>query len=158
VLTLPYPLRYRSAYDATLTSAVLRAFVRALFAELRRRTRRQWGIRTDQCGAATFIQCFGSALNLNVHFHTLALDGAYPYTAIRGRAPRLLPLPPPNADEVARVLSGTTRRIQRLLQERTEEDEDALARDEPVLAILAAASPRTRISRMVTSARVRLPR
>ena len=39
VLTLPYPLRYRCAYDARLTSAVLCAFIRALFAELRRRAR-----------------------------------------------------------------------------------------------------------------------
>jgi len=65
VLTLPYPLRYRCAYDSRLTSEVLRAFIRALFAELRRRARRQWGARAEQCGAATFIQRFGSALNLN---------------------------------------------------------------------------------------------
>jgi hypothetical protein len=62
VLTLPYPLRYRCAYDARLTSAVLRSFIRALFAELRRRSRRTWGLRAEQCGAVTFIQRFGSAL------------------------------------------------------------------------------------------------
>ena len=146
VLTLPYPLRYRCAYDARLASAGLRAFVRALFAELRRRTRRQWGVRAGQCGAVTFIQRFGSALNLNVHFHTLALDGAYTYTVGDGRAPRFLPLPPPNADKVAGVLAGTARRIQRLLEECARDDEDALARDEPVLAMLAAASLRTRIA------------
>jgi hypothetical protein len=28
-------------------------------------------------GAVTLIQRFGSALNLNVHFHMLFLDGAY---------------------------------------------------------------------------------
>jgi hypothetical protein len=28
-------------------------------------------------GAATLIQRFGSALNLNLHFHVLFLDGAY---------------------------------------------------------------------------------
>ena len=77
VLTLPYPLRYRCAYDAKLTSEVLRAFVRALFAELRRRSRQHWGVRAQQCGAVTFIQRFGSAMNLNLHFHTLALDGVY---------------------------------------------------------------------------------
>ena len=41
VLTLPYPLRYRCAYDARLASQVLRAFFRALFAGLRRRARDQ---------------------------------------------------------------------------------------------------------------------
>jgi hypothetical protein len=43
VLTLPYPLRYRCAYDARLTSQVLRAFVRSPFAELRRRMSRVVG-------------------------------------------------------------------------------------------------------------------
>jgi hypothetical protein len=41
VLTLPDPLRYRCAYDRELTSEVLRAFVRSLFAELRRPRRRR---------------------------------------------------------------------------------------------------------------------
>ena len=53
VLTLPYALRYGCAYDARLTSEVLRAFIRALFAELRRRVRRRWEVRADQCGAVT---------------------------------------------------------------------------------------------------------
>jgi len=32
---------------------------------------------TAQTGAVTLIQRFGSALNLNIHFHMLFLDGAY---------------------------------------------------------------------------------
>ena len=87
VLTLPYPLRYRCAYDAKLTSEVLRAFLRSLFAELRRRARRKWGVPAAQCGAVTFIQRFGSALNLNVHFHTLALDGVYSHEMGPGCSP-----------------------------------------------------------------------
>ncbi len=144
VLTLPYPLRYRCAYDAKLTSAVLRAFLRALFAELRRRIRRHWGVRAEQCGAVTFLQRFGSALNLNLHFHTLVLDGAYPYAGPPEDPVRFLPLPPPTHDEVARVLAGCARRIRRLLEARAEEDADVLARNEPLLALLAAASLRTR--------------
>ena len=146
VLTLPYPLRYRCAYNARLTSQVLRAFLRALFAELRRRARNQWGTARGQCGAVTFIQRFGSALNLNVHFHTLALDGVYTYVTDLTESPRFLPLPPPSEDEVARVLSGTARRIHRLLEARVDGDDDALARDEPLLAHLTAASLRTRIA------------
>jgi len=90
VLTLPYPLRYRCAYDARLTSDVLRAFVRALFASLRSRARRAaraGDAPPTQCGAVTFVQRFGSALNLNLHFHTLALDGAYRYKPRPGAAP-----------------------------------------------------------------------
>ncbi len=144
VLTLPYPLRYRCAYNARLTSEVLRAFLRALFAELRRRARQHWRMRAPQCGAVTFIQRFGSALNLNLHFHTLALDGVYADVDAPGATPRFLPLPPPDDDAVARVLAGTARRLQRIVAKRAAEDEDALARDEPLLALLAAASLRGR--------------
>jgi len=144
VLTLPYPLRYRCAYDATLASAVLRAFVRSLFAELRRRARRHWDARSTQCGAVTFVQRFGSALNLNLHFHTLALDGVYADIGHTAEAPRFLPLSPPDDDAVARVLAGTARRIHRLVAERAGGEEDALAREEPLLALLAAASLRGR--------------
>jgi hypothetical protein len=144
VLTLPYQLRYRCAYDARLTSEALRAFLRALFAELRRRARHDWGVQTRQCGAVTFVQRFGSALNLNLHFHTLALDGVYAADGGPGTAPRFLPLPPPDDDAVARVLAGTARRLQRIVAKRAAEDEDTLARDEPLLAMLAAASLRAR--------------
>jgi hypothetical protein len=143
VLTLPYPLRYRCAYDAALTSEVLRAFLRTLFSALRRRAKSQWGTPRGQCGSVTFIQRFGSALNLNVHFHTLVLDGVY--TGDHGNATRFLPLPPPSRDEVARVLAGTARRIARLVSSRAEDD-DAVARDEPLLATLAAASLRSRVA------------
>jgi hypothetical protein len=144
VLTLPYPLRYRCAYDAKLTSQVLRAFLRALFAGLRRRARDQWDTARAQCGAVSFIQRFGSALNLNLHFHTLALDGVY--NRREGAPLHFLPLPAPSAGEIARVLAGTARRIAKLVEPRADADDDALARDEPLLAALAAASLRTRIA------------
>ena len=32
---------------------------------------------TARTGAVTLIQCFGSALNLNIHYHMLFLDGVY---------------------------------------------------------------------------------
>jgi len=78
VLTLPYSLRFSCAYNAKLMSKVLRVFVRSLFPELPRRVWNRWGEQAEQCGAVTFIQRFGSALNLNVRFHTLALGGDAP--------------------------------------------------------------------------------
>jgi hypothetical protein len=73
VLTLPYPLRYRCAYNARLTSQVLRAFLRALFAELRRRARNQWNTTRGQCGAVTFIQRFATELRSDAHRALCAL-------------------------------------------------------------------------------------
>ncbi len=65
----------RLAYDAGLVRDVLQIFVCAVFASIRRRAGIPASDRQASCGAVTFVQRFGDALNLNVHFHTLALDG-----------------------------------------------------------------------------------
>ena len=62
VLTLPYPLRYRCAWNARLTSEVLRCFLRAVFADYRRRAKRDHGVRGGACGSVTFTQRFGSGI------------------------------------------------------------------------------------------------
>jgi hypothetical protein len=96
VLSLPRPLRYRLAYDAKLCSAVLGVYLRALFGWLRRRARRT-GVRDGQPGAVTLVQRFGSAVNLNLHYHTLALDGVY---RERDGAASFWPVPPPTQRDV----------------------------------------------------------
>jgi len=50
------------------------------------------GQNVCRCGAVTFIQRFGGALNLNVHFHTLFLDGVYEVLP-RSSGLRFRPLP-----------------------------------------------------------------
>ena len=65
VLSLPFPLRYRLAYDRTLATPLLAAFLRAVFASLRRRARECYGANKAKCGAVTFLQRFGGALNLS---------------------------------------------------------------------------------------------
>jgi len=145
VLTLPYPLRYRCAWNSGLTSEVLRCFLRAVFADYRRRAKRDLRVSGGVCGAVTFIQRFGSALNLTPHFHTLVLDGVYEGGV--GTPGRFRPLDPPETDDVARVLAGTARRIRRRLEALgIEEGEDRVAEDEPLLAMLSAASIRSRIA------------
>jgi hypothetical protein len=74
VLSLPYALRYRLAYDAHMVGDVLAIFTKTVFASLIRRAREFGAVQKAQCGAVTFIQRFGSALNLNLHLHMLALD------------------------------------------------------------------------------------
>ena len=49
--------------------------------------------KTAQTGAVTLIQRFGSALNLNVHFHMLFLDGVYT-TTLREKADFIGPMHP----------------------------------------------------------------
>ena len=62
-----------------------------------------YGVVRGQCGAVTFVQRFGDALNLNVHFHSLLLDGVY--ASEQDGALRFHPLPPPDDADVARVVS-----------------------------------------------------
>jgi len=150
VLSLPFALRYRMAWDSRLAAEVLGIFVRAVFASLRRRARHQWGVRRGQCGAVTFVQRFGDALNLNVHFHSLVLDGVYE----RGPAGtvRFHPLPPPENAEVERVAREIARRLGSLLERRglgpeaDPSEADPLGADEPLLAALYGASVFGRIA------------
>ncbi len=59
--------------------------------------------------------CFGGARNLNVHFHTLVLDGTYrsaendPHLWFR-------PAPPPESEELERVLQRVVRGIVRVIE------------------------------------------
>lgn len=69
VLTLPFALRNHLAFDAE--------FMRAVLSSLRRCARHECGILKPRCGAATFVQRFRDALNLNIHFHGVVLDGVY---------------------------------------------------------------------------------
>ena len=112
VLTLPYRLRYALAWDHRLCRAVLAVFIRAVLGcERRRATRR--GIHGGGGGAVTAIQRFGSALNTNVHFHTLVAQGVF--VADTEGTRRFVPLPAPTDAEVARVLATVRRRIVRLV-------------------------------------------
>jgi len=150
VLSLPFTLRYRMGYDARLTGEVLRLFLRAVFASLRRRGRSATakGGRLHG-GAVTFIQRFGDALNLNVHFHTLAIDGVY---EARGRALRFRPLPPPDDAEVERVAARVARNLARLLERRGLggegglDDLDGFSEDQPLLAQLYGAAIQGRVA------------
>ncbi len=76
VLSLPRWIRYRLAYRPALTTQVLSVFLRTVFAWQRRRAR-AIGVQRSQAGAVTFVQRFGSALNLNTHFHALVPDGVF---------------------------------------------------------------------------------
>jgi len=113
VLTLPYRLRYALAWDHRLCRAVLGVFTRAVLGFERRRGRRR-GVRGGLGGAVTAIQRFGSALNTNVHFHTLVVQGVF--VATKDDALRFAPAPAPTDLEVGRLLVAVRRRIMRLVK------------------------------------------
>lgn len=74
VLSVPWRLRYLLARDAKLKRKSLKIFLSEVFRLLRKLSKAG---RKAKGGAVTSVQRFGSALNLNVHFHSLLLDGVY---------------------------------------------------------------------------------
>jgi hypothetical protein len=150
VLSFPFALRFRMAHDSRLTREVLGLFIRTVFSSLRRRARVQWGLARSQCGAVTFVQRFGDAFRLNVHAHSLVLDGVYARAAMG--LLRFYPLPPPTDAEVARVASRVAKQTKRLLERRGIGDSaepgeaDPLAEQDPLLAELYAASIASRVA------------
>src|SRR5690606_36116531 len=75
VLTVPFPLRFLFAAYPDLMGRVLGIVTRAISTHLAH----QAGLTRKEAhtGAVSLIQRFGSALNLNIHFHMLFLDGVY---------------------------------------------------------------------------------
>ena len=76
VVTVPWSRRWLLARRPALARGVLRIALSEIRQLMARRSQRpDWG--HGQTGIITVIQRFGSALNLNLHFHILVLDGEY---------------------------------------------------------------------------------
>ncbi len=75
VLSFPFQLRFLFASRPELMGKVLGIVHRAISSHLIKKA--ELTQKTAKTGAVTLIQRFGSALNLNVHFHMLFLDGVY---------------------------------------------------------------------------------
>jgi hypothetical protein len=147
VLSLPFELRYRLAWDHELCRAVLAVYTRALLGFYRKRAKGP-GHPEGRTGTVTVIQRFGGALNLNVHFHTLAVDGVFvrePDGSLSFTAAKA-----PTDDEVEALLGVIQKRVLRLLVRRgllCEEGGESLDETEaPPLHALYAASVRQRVA------------
>jgi hypothetical protein len=110
VLSLPMRHRLLLAWRPELVGAALGVLVRAV--------ERFYATHTDggRTGSVTVVQRFGSALNLNVHFHVLFLDGGY----VRGSDGTLVfrPSPPPTQAELQVLVKTVAKRVDRLLARR----------------------------------------
>ncbi len=76
VLSLPRQVRFLLARDHGLLGEVVGIFLRKVFAWQRRRARSQ-GIAKPHTGDVTFVQRFGSLLNLKCHAHALLPVGVF---------------------------------------------------------------------------------
>jgi len=110
------------SYAPRLASAVLRSFIAAITSDLRRRARKRKIHGSVQTGSLTVVQRFGSALGLNIHFHTLVLDGVYA-TQPDGKL-LFHPLPAPSDEDVARIARSVCRKVHRLLARHENRDDN----------------------------------
>ncbi len=119
-LSLPYELRLLAAFKADVLGALARIFVNQVFANYRARAKRA-GIEKGECGAITFVQRFGGSLNLNVHFHTVFIDGIFTRDG-SGRV-RFHPASAPEADELQTIARRVHRAAMAWLQRHGHVDE-----------------------------------
>src|SRR5262245_9257008 len=150
VLTVPDRLRYQMAWNHGLSRAVLRVYTRVLL-DVYTRGARERGVPGGRTGSATVMQRAGSGLNVNLHFHTLVLDGVF--IEARGGALAFHPAPGPTDAEVAAALATIRQRVQRLLVRRgLEPGDDAagpadpLADESPIMAGIVGASVQGRVA------------
>ncbi len=130
VLSVPYPLRFLFASRPAVMGQVLGIVYRCIAAHLIKKA--GFSRTTAQTGAVTLIQRFGSALNLNVHFHMLFLDGVY--VERRDGSLRFHWVKAPTSAELTRLTHTLARRIGRFLERQglleREADNNYLSGDE----------------------------
>ena len=145
VLSLPAPLRYLIAYDNDALNAVLSIFMSCLFSHLRKKAKRNGGSTLDAQdyypGSVTFIQRFGSALNLNVHMHCQSADGVY--VKYGDNKIQFIRTPSPSDEEIKDITTKIAKKVHLYLERRLLNIEaDSLLEEEPLLAKCYMASIR----------------
>ena len=116
VLSFPYPLRFLFASKPHSIGPVLAIVQRVIAGWLADQA--GIGRASAQCGAVTLIQRFGSALNLNVHFHMLWLDGVYENVEQPQRKPRLHRTRAPTSAQLTELAGRIAHRVCRHLTRR----------------------------------------
>jgi hypothetical protein len=112
VISFPFPLRYLFAAHPQAMGKVLGIIYRAIATHLVHKAGYQ--LKDGTTGAVTLIQRFGSALNLNIHFHILFLDGVYVYRD--SRAPRFQRVSAPTKNELDELVQLISQRVGRCLE------------------------------------------
>lgn len=122
VLTFPWETRFLLAFDDAFFSRMTAAFIRTLFAWQRARARRL-GIRGGQGAAVVCRQRFGGVANLNPHIHVLVPDGLFVPGEDPGATLSFSPLPPPDDQDIRRLVLRIAARLTAIAHKRFEQAE-----------------------------------
>ena len=112
VLGFPFPLRYLFAAHPQAMGKVPGIVYRAISTHLIHKS--GLSLKDGVTGAVTLIQRFGSALNLNIHFHILFLDGVYVYRD--NRPLRFQRVKAPDKGELEALVQLISQRVGRCLE------------------------------------------
>ena len=115
VMSFPIPIRLILAIKPEVMGKVLNIVNQCISQYYRRKA----GFTKGQCqtGAVTLIQRFGGSINLNVHFHTLYIDGVYQLSA--DKKPNVFcPCAEPTLIELKTVLDKIIKKTITLLERR----------------------------------------
>jgi len=157
VVSVPVPLRYWMAASQELTAQV-HTIIRTTIGQyyVNKTVARGFARANIHPGSVTFIQRFGSAMNLNLHFHVVFLEGVYVDRTAQGLRPRVVTAEPPTDVDITAVVQKISHRVIRMLRRLgyLEADLDApvatgsdpLVDDAPKLARTLAASVQQRLA------------
>src|SRR5215510_14362195 len=117
VVSVPIPLRYWMASSQDLTAKV-HTIIRTTIGRYYVNQAVTRGVPRGKVhpGSVTFIQRFGSAINLNLHFHVIFLEGVYLDRTDQGHKPRFLAVEPPTDTDIAAVIQKISHRVIRTLR------------------------------------------
>src|SRR5712692_3330619 len=117
VVSVSIPLRYWMAASQDL-SATVHTIMRTTIGQyyVNQAVTRGFERANIQPGLVTFIQRFGSAINLNLHCHCVFLAGVYLDRTEAGLKPRFLKGEPPSDADITAVITKISYRVIRKLR------------------------------------------
>ena len=157
VVSVPVPLRYWLAASQDLTATV-HTIIRTTIGQYDVNQAVTCGVPRDQVqpGSVTFLQRFGSALQLHLHFHCVFLEGVSCDRTAARLKPRFVKSEPPTDTDIAAVVQKISHRVSRTLRSlgyleaggdaAVATGSDPLVEDAPALARTLAASVTQRIA------------
>lgn len=125
VLSMPFELRFLMARDSKLMSLILAIVNRSITRLYRKMANAELGTYADYTtGAVTFIQRYGSSLNLNIHFHILVIEGVWNKADAKTLSlnpeskTKLRELRAPTNDDIKDLTQKLSQKIRRFLEKK----------------------------------------
>lgn len=112
VLSMPYAHRFLLVRNPDFLRKALAAYHRLISRHYESKARK-YNLKNPKTGAVTVVQRFGGALNLNVHFHTIYIDGVFYENEYGEEAFREIV---PSHDEVVELNGKLKKRLTRLIE------------------------------------------